>query len=373
MNNDNFAEYIWLDGSRPTQQLRSKARVLRLPDAPTLKDFPIWGFDGSSTGQATGDDSDCLLQPACVVKDPRRGTGSYLVLCEVLDAAGEPHSSNQRAELRRLLAVAGPAADPWAGFEQEYTIYREERPLGFPSHGYPAPQGPYYCGVGADVAFGRELADAHAAACVAAGLAIYGINAEFMPGQWEFQIGARGNADEAVDALTMADHLWLARFLLQREGERLGYSVSFANKPVPGDWNGAGMHTNFSTAATRGGRREAPRSRLRSRRFRVVTTGIFQTMATGWPRGSPDTTRPAASTCSVRALPTAAPRSASPNRWPSRATAIWKTAVPAPTRIPTASPPGFSRRSASRPIAKCRRSQRCRQPNRSGSRRRQGN
>lgn len=251
MNTDSFAEYIWLDGSQPTQQLRSKARVLRLPHSPGGNDFPVWGFDGSSTGQATGDDSDCLLQPVCVVNDPRRGTGSYLVLCEVLDAAGEPHSSNHRAELRHLLAAAGPAADPWAGFEQEYTVYRGERPLGFPPNGYPAPQGPYYCGVGAEVAFGRELADAHAAACVAAGLAIYGINAEVMPGQWEFQIGARGNADETVDALTMADHLWLARFLLHREGERLGYSVSFANKPVAGDWNGAGMHTNFSTAATR--------------------------------------------------------------------------------------------------------------------------
>ena len=251
MNTIGFAEYIWLDGSEPTQQIRSKARLVRVPENPAPEDFPDWGFDGSSTGQATGEDSDCLLQPVRIVKDPRRRAGSYLVLCEVLNPDGAPHSSNHRAELRRLLAAAGTAADPWAGFEQEYTIYRGERPMGFPSNGYPAPQGPYYCSVGADVAFGRDLADAHAEACVAASLMIYGINAEVMPGQWEFQIGTRGNADEPADALTMADHLWLARFLLDREGERFGYRVSFANKPVRGDWNGAGMHTNFSTAATR--------------------------------------------------------------------------------------------------------------------------
>ncbi|MCB1372062.1 MAG: glutamine synthetase beta-grasp domain-containing protein [Rhodovulum sp.] len=249
MNTNGFAEYIWLDGSEPTQQLRSKARVVRVPESPAPEDFPDWGFDGSSTGQAAGDDSDCLLQPVRVASDPRSGRG-YLVLCEVQNPDGTPHASNHRARLHRILDAAGDA-DPWAGFEQEYTIYACDRPLGFPTNGYPAPQGPYYCGVGTDLAFGRALADAHAEACLAAGLAIYGINAEVMPGQWEFQIGTRGNADEPADALTMADHLWLARFLLLQEGERFGYRVSFANKPVAGDWNGAGMHTNFSTAATR--------------------------------------------------------------------------------------------------------------------------
>jgi glutamine synthetase len=183
MNTNGFAEYIWLDGSEPTQQIRSKARIVRVPGNPSPEDFPDWGFDGSSTRQATGEDSDCVLQPVQVVKDPRRGEGSYLVLCEVLDPSGVPHASNHRAELCRILAAAGPSADPWAGFEQEYTIYRGERPLGFPSNCYPRPQGPYYCGVGAEVAFGRDLADAHAEGCIAAGLMIYGINAEVMPGQ----------------------------------------------------------------------------------------------------------------------------------------------------------------------------------------------
>lgn len=250
MNELCFAEYIWLDGSAPTQQLRSKTRIVRAPRDAVASAFPEWSFDGSSTGQAEGEDSDCLLKPARAVRDPGR-EGGHLVLCEVLNPDGLPHASNQRALLRHALEAAGGAADPWIGFEQQYTLYADDRPLGFPSGGYPEPQGPYYCSVGADRAFGRDLADAHARACLDAGLMLYGVNAEVMPGQWEFQVGYRGEAGEPADALTIADHLWLARYLLHREGERLGYRVSFDNKPVPGDWNGAGTHTNFSTAATR--------------------------------------------------------------------------------------------------------------------------
>ena len=250
MNTNCFAEYVWLDGARPTQQIRSKTRVVNAPEIPAPSDFPQWSFDGSSTGQAVGEDSDCLLEPVCVARDPRRA-GGHLVLCEVMNPDGSPHESNHRAGLREMLDAAGAAVDPWGGFEQEYTIYQDDRPLGFPANGYPGPQGPYYCSVGADVAFGRELADDHAEACLDAGLMIYGANAEVMPGQWEFQIGYRGVEGEPADALTMADHVWLARYLLQREAERFGCRISFDNKPVPGDWNGAGMHTNFSTAATR--------------------------------------------------------------------------------------------------------------------------
>lgn len=251
MTNLGFAEYIWLDGNEPTQEIRSKTRVVGLVSNPTLSDFPLWSFDGSSTGQAPGDDSDCILVPSLFVRDPSRGSSSYLVLCEVQTAEGEPHPSNQRAMLRQILDQAGSDADPWAGFEQEYTIFYEGRPLGFPANGFPAPQGQYYCGVGSDVAFGRDLVEAHAKLCLEAGLMIYGTNAEVMPGQWEFQIGYRGIEDEKADALTMADHVWLARFLLKREAENRGLQISFANKPVLGDWNGAGMHTNFSTSATR--------------------------------------------------------------------------------------------------------------------------
>ncbi len=245
------AEYIWLDGTTPTQRLRSKARIVAPAGGVTPEAFPQWSYDGSSTYQATGGDSDLLLQPVRVVPDPLRGTGNYLVLCEVLDPDGTPHATNGRARLRQVLEAGAAADDPWFGFEQEYALLKGGMPLGFPDEGYPAPQGPYYCGVGADVAFGRPVVEAHTRACLEAGLMIYGINGEVLPGQWEFQIGYRGIDGESADPLAVADHLWLARWLLYRIAEDFGVVPSFAAKPVKGDWNGSGKHTNFSTAAMR--------------------------------------------------------------------------------------------------------------------------
>ncbi|MEO0649511.1 MAG: glutamine synthetase beta-grasp domain-containing protein [Planctomycetota bacterium] len=246
-----IAEYIWLDGAQPTQQVRSKARVLDLPARPALEDLPVWGFDGSSTNQADGGDSDLMLQPVCVVTDPLRGGDHVLVLCEVLLADGRPHQTNQRARLRDVLERGASAEEPWFGFEQEYTLFSGGRPLGWPDSGYPAPQGPFYCGVGSEEAHGRDLVEAHTRACIDAGLMIYGLNAEVMPGQWEFQIGYRGVEGESADPLTVSDHLWISRWLLRRVGESFGVSAVLDPKPVRGDWNGAGAHTNFSTRGMR--------------------------------------------------------------------------------------------------------------------------
>jgi glutamine synthetase len=251
MKNIRFAEYLWIDGAKPTQQIRSKARIVDVPENPSVTDFPEWSFDGSSTGQAEGHDSDCILVPVRVYQDPFREKGDVLVLCEVQDATGDNHQSNHRARMRNILALTGESLDPWLGFEQEYTLFQHGRPLGFPANGFPAPQGAYYCGVGSQNIFGRDVVEAHARACINAGLLFYGINAEVMPGQWEFQIGYRGVEGEQCDALTAADDVWVARYLLSRVAEQFSVDVSFDNKPVKGDWNGAGMHTNFSTAETR--------------------------------------------------------------------------------------------------------------------------
>lgn len=253
MTNLSLAEYIWGDGSIPVRNIRSKAKVISLSnkDKVTIEDFPQWTFDGSSTYQANGDKSDLLLQPVNFVKDPIRGEGNYLVMCEVLNADGTPHESNSRAQLREVLAAGGAAAEAWAGFEQEYTLFNGRNPLGWPENGFPAPQGPYYCGVGAEEIFGREVAEAHAEACIEAGLIYYGLNAEVMPAQWEYQIGFRGHDGDNMDILNLCDHAWIARWLLYRVGEEFGIRVSIDNKPIKGDWNGAGMHTNFSTKATR--------------------------------------------------------------------------------------------------------------------------
>ena len=229
------AEYIWIDGTEPTPLLRSKTKIIADGAEPG-----IWGFDGSSTNQAEGHQSDCVLQPVFVCPDPIRKGANKLVLCEVLLTDMTPHPTNTRAALREVFEKYKDQ-DPWFGIEQEYTLFKGSRPLGFPEHGgYPGPQGPYYCGAGSDDIYGRPLVEAHMTACLEAGLLLSGINAEVMPGQWEFQIGPGGPLD-------VSDHLWVARWLLHRLGEDFEISVTLDAKPVRGDWNGAGAHTNFST------------------------------------------------------------------------------------------------------------------------------
>lgn len=253
MKNISYVEYLWLDGATPTQHLRSKTRVLSSLDSFSLDNIPEWSFDGSSTKQAVGHDSDCILVPVYMVKDSVRGAGNYIVMCEVLNPDRSIHETNRRAQLRKVMEEYGNKIDAYIGFEQEYTLFQKGRPLGWPEGGYPAPQGQFYCGIGAQNVYGRDLVEEHTRVCCEAGLAIYGTNAEVMPGQWEFQIGYRG-LDEAADPLTIADQLWIARYYLHLLGEKHNIDVSFENKPIKGDWNGAGMHTNFSTKEMRDGK-----------------------------------------------------------------------------------------------------------------------
>ncbi len=239
------AEYIWVDGTEPTRKLRSKTKILSGP-APVkdVKQLPEWGFDGSSTNQAEGHASDCIIRPVFCCPDPIRGGDHILVMTEVFSADGKPHPTNTRAALRAV-AEKHAAQEPMFGMEQEYTLLgKDGRPLGFPEGGYPAPQGPYYCSVGAAEAFGRPIVEKHMDACLAAGLKFAGINAEVMPGQWEYQIGVAA-------ALEVGDHLHLARWLMSRIAEDFGVAVSLDAKPMKGDWNGTGCHTNFSTKEMR--------------------------------------------------------------------------------------------------------------------------
>jgi len=244
-----LAEYIWMDGAKPTPRLRSKARVVdATPEEATLSDFPEWGFDGSSTYQAPGNTSDLVLKPVYFLLDPVRGEDSYLVLCEVFNPDGTPHSTNSRALLREALEKGGDKFEPWGGFEQEYTLYRNGRPLGFPNpNNEPDAQGPYYCGVGNERIYGRNVVEDHAQACLDCGINIYGINAEVMPGQWEYQVGYRGFEGDDNNLLTLCDQRLIANWLLERIAEDYQVDVNFENKPQKGDWNGAGCHTNFST------------------------------------------------------------------------------------------------------------------------------
>ena len=228
-------EYVWLDGYKPEQSLRSKVKV---------DDYvEIWSFDGSSTQQATGDKSDCILNPVAEYRTIDRiradatrtspGLEGTYVMCEVLNADHDPHESNTRTHCQNLVSD-----DWWFGFEQEYFMYKDGRPLGWPEKGKPRAQGDYYCGVGEGNVVGREIVDRHTEACMNAGIGITGTNAEVALGQWEFQVLGKG--------IGAGDDLWMTRYILQRIAEKHGVSINYAPKPQSGDWNGSGMHTNFS-------------------------------------------------------------------------------------------------------------------------------
>jgi glutamine synthetase len=228
-------EYIWLDGYTPEPNLRSKTKVLTSETEPELESLPIWNFDGSSTEQAEGNYSDCLLKPVKIIRDPQRKNG-YLVLCEVLNPDMTPHSSNTRSSVK-------DNSNMWVGFEQEYFIYDGKLPLGH-TKGDMKPQGEYYCGIGSDNVSGRNIVEHHLDICLSAGLNVTGINAEVALGQWEFQVMGKGTLDSC-------DQLILCRYLLQRVAETYNVKIEYHPKPLQGDWNGSGLHTNFSNKKMR--------------------------------------------------------------------------------------------------------------------------
>jgi len=232
-------EYVWLDGYKPTASLRSKTKIVDGdPASLKLSDLPVWGFDGSSTQQAEGKSSDCLLKPVALFPDSTR-KNAFLVMSEVMMPDGSPHPTNARATVE-------DDAGTWFGFEQEYFFFQDGRPLGFPEAGFPGPQGPYYTAVGyknvGDVA--REIVEKHIDLCLDAGINIEGINSEVAKGQWEFQIFGKGSK-------TAADQMWIARYIMMRLCEAYGIDIEWHCKPIRGDWNGSGMHTNFSTTHMR--------------------------------------------------------------------------------------------------------------------------
>jgi len=216
-----------------------------------LHNIPIWNFDGSSTGQATGKDSDIILRPVRIYNNPLFINTSQLthllILCECYEKTYQPHPTNHRF-ITRELQSRHVEEECLFGMEQEYVLF--ERTHGLPykwcEHNEPGigGQGPYYCSAGGDRAFGRNITNEHLLACLQAGVEICGTNAEVMASQWEFQVGA-------TDPVKVCDDLVVARYLLCRITEKYNCCVSFHPKPYLGDWNGSGCHTNFSTWAMR--------------------------------------------------------------------------------------------------------------------------
>lgn len=243
-----MAEYVWVDAKGST---RSKTRTLTPDKAEAVENLPKWNFDGSSTGQAPGDDSEVILRPQAIFKDPFRprsdGLSNILVMCDCYTPAGEPIATNTRA----VAAAAFEGHDDeevWFGLEQEFTLFNldEKTPLGWPQGGMPSrAQGPYYCSVGPENSFGRHITDALYKACLYAGINISGTNGEVMPGQQEYQVGP-------CVGIAAGDQLMMSRYILQRVCEDFQVFCTLHPKPITeGDWNGAGMHTNVSTKAMR--------------------------------------------------------------------------------------------------------------------------
>ncbi|MEK6829554.1 MAG: glutamine synthetase [Nanoarchaeota archaeon] len=261
-------EYIFIDGytspvitggieESSNANVRSKTKIVEFKsldwdedgddDMPDYKKLPLWNSDGSSTKQAEGKSSDIVLKPVYVCKDPFRKKDAFLVLCEVYDKDGKPHPSNTRDKFKHLFRHH-KNREVRFGFEQEYVLWDDKKIniLGWPGIGNPEPQGRYYCGVGSSNVAGREMVEEHMELCISAGLDITGINAEVLLGQWEYQIGGPD-----VDGLEICDQLWVSRWILHRVSEKYGYVIDFEPKPKIGDWNGSGMHVNFSTLEMR--------------------------------------------------------------------------------------------------------------------------
>jgi len=249
------ASYLWLSGKDTHHDIRGKDRTLyfteeqlALSNEQLLSSgaFPVWNFDGSSTNQALGLDTEILVHPVRVFASPLPKFAEirrYIVLCECFLPNGQPTPDNTRYIARQVFDADTKGLKPWFGMEQEYVLMKNDRPLDWPTGGFPAPQGPYYCGNGT-VAIGRKYADKHYEIALSMGLKLSGTNAEVMPSQWEFQVGP-------CEGIEMGDHLVVARWLFLRLLEEEGVDINYDAKPVKGDWNGSGLHTNFSTVETR--------------------------------------------------------------------------------------------------------------------------
>ena len=242
-SNNLIAEYIWMGGNG---ELRSKTKVLPGFSLPSLdaKYLPMWNYDGSSTAQAEGLNSELKLKPVAVYVNPFAYNGvftqSFLVLCETLDKNDKPLPTNTRAEAAKLFATDKVKSEKtWFGIEQEYFIMGGK----FGNQFNGCKQGQYYCSVGNKNAIYREVAEEHMKLCLKAGLKVSGINAEVAPCQWEYQIGP-------CEGIEAGDQVWISRWIMERLSEKHNVTINWYPKPAKGI-NGSGCHTNYSTEKMR--------------------------------------------------------------------------------------------------------------------------
>lgn len=231
-------EYIWIDGY---STLRSKTRCVESCDTDAILKL-TWNYDGSSTNQSSGKDSEVLLKPVYIIKDPFRSQNDYLVLCEAFLPDGMPAKCNYRSKAKDIFDKY-TELKPMYGIEQEFFISKHSKPIGILGSQMPEPQKDYYCGVGGDNAIGRSYVEEALDNCLKAGLSITGMNAEVAPSQWEIQLCSIG--------IEAADQLILLRYIVNRTFEKYGLTMDLSPKPLKGDWNGSGCHVNFSTRRMR--------------------------------------------------------------------------------------------------------------------------
>ena len=198
-------EYIWIDGFG---KARSKTKVYNKHEA-IISELPKWNYDGSSTGQAPGGDSEVIIKPRVIYDDPFRKGEHKLILCDTWLPNGQPHPTNTRVVAVEIFNKK-PELKPWFGIEQEFFLTTSGYPLGFPidRNSMPLSQGEYYCGTGGQKAIGRECIEDAFQKCLYAGLKLTGLNAEVAPAQWEFQVCAEG--------IEAADELVIMRYILDR-------------------------------------------------------------------------------------------------------------------------------------------------------------
>ena len=224
-------EYIWIGGNN---ELRSKTRVI-YKNIENITEVPKWNFDGSSTEQAESTtNTEVILQPVKMYKNPFLSEFCYLILCETYNN-DSPHITNNRYNANKIFKEK-EEEESWFGLEQEYFMIKD-------GWEYNVPQGKFYCGIGNKSNIERIIAEEHLMACLNIGLTISGLNAEVANKQWEFQIGP-------CEGIESADQLYIARYLLERIAEQHNVTISYEPKLYP-NINGSGCHTNFSTKKTR--------------------------------------------------------------------------------------------------------------------------
>lgn len=249
-------EYVWVGGNT---ELRSKVKVEYFDENVDtqnlqLEQIPMWNYDGSSTGQATGEDSEVLIKPCRLYKNTNSEenegfSSSYYVLCETFTPDMNPHPTNTRHQARLLFEEHGETHSPMFGIEHEFFILDRDtkHPLGFRQredgvfvkYEPESPQGKYYCSVGSGNAYGRRFLNEALSLAVKTGVRVTGSNIEVCPGQVEIQVCNTG--------IAAGDDSLMLKYLLSKLGEDYGYIIEWGAKPVKGDWNGSGCHVNFST------------------------------------------------------------------------------------------------------------------------------